>query len=507
MKIRRRLLPLLTLLAATAAAGVASGAAENVNAIARPNIILILADDLGYGDVQALNPSRGKIATPHLDRLSREGMTFTDAHSGSSVCTPTRYGLLTGRYAWRTHLQDGVYDGYPEPLIAADRLTVGHLLQRQGYHTAVIGKWHLGFTVQGGEAAPTVPVSGGAKAAKKSGAAPRGAITANGPLTRGFDRYRGFQHARSMEAYFENDRVAATVTPIDMLPTITRHAVEHVGERAATGQPFFLYFALSSPHSPIAPAKDWQGKSGLNAYADFTTQTDHAVGEVLAAVEQAGIARNTVILFASDNGCSPVADTPALEARGHFASAQFRGYKADIWEGGHRVPLIVRWPDRIRAGSRSETTLCLGDFIATAADLSGAKLPANAAEDSFSFLPDLLGTGRSARTGVVHHSINGRFAIREGPWKLIFCAGSGGWSKPTDVDAQKESLAAVQLYNLDADPGEQDNLAARRPEIVQRLTTLIEDTVARGRSTPGPTQRNDATVVIAKVAAPVAPKK
>jgi arylsulfatase A len=491
---------LLVSLVAFGAGGTAI-AAGSATTTARPNIILILADDLGYGDVQTLNPVRGRIATPHIDRLSREGMTFTDAHSGSSVCTPTRYGLLTGRYAWRTHLQDGVYDGYPEPLIAADRLTVGRLLQSQGYHTAVIGKWHLGFTVQGGE-----PAAPGPKPAKKSGAAPRGAVTANGPLTRGFDRYRGFQHARSMEAYFEDDRVAATVTPIDMLPTLTRHAVEHIGARAATRQPFFLYFALSSPHSPIVPAKDWQGRSGLNAYADFTMQTDHAVGEILAAIEQAGIARNTLVIFASDNGCSPVAETPTLEARGHFASAQFRGYKADIWEGGHRVPLIVRWPEHVRAGARCDTTVCLTDFMATVADLTGVKLPATAAEDSFSFLPDLLGTGRSARGSTVHHSITGRFAIREGGWKLIFCAGSGGWSKPTDAEAERNGLPATQLYHLAEDPAEKENLAARRPEIVQHLTTLLEEIVARGRSTPGAASRNDAPIVITKVAVPATKK-
>ena len=305
----------------------------------RPNIVVILADDLGYGDVQCLNPTRGKIPTPHLDALATRGMTFTDAHSGSSVCTPTRYGLLAGRYAWRTRLQRGVLSDYDTPLIAADRLTLPGLLKKHGYHTACVGKWHLGFTVD-------TPAGKG-----KFAGAPLGARTSNGPTTRGFDTYLGFHHARMMKSVFEDDRVTRIVEPVDMLPLLAEKAAGYVRDRAEADKPFFLYLALSSPHTPIVPSKAWQGKSGLGDYADFVMETDGAVGEVLKALDEAGVADNTLVIATSDNGCSPAAKVDALEAKGHFPSARFRGYKSDMWEGGHRVPFLVRWPGRVKAGS------------------------------------------------------------------------------------------------------------------------------------------------------------
>jgi arylsulfatase A-like enzyme len=441
-----------------------------------PHIVYIIADDLGYGDVQCLNPRRGKIKTPHLDRLAAEGMTFTDAHSGSSVCTPTRYGLLTGRYAWRTRLQSGVLNGYAEPLIAADRLTAPALLKQHGYHTACIGKWHLGFTVSDGSAGQAAGV---------------GAVSTDGPITRGFDTFLGFQHARSMQAFFENDRVTARVEPIDMLPKLARLAAGYVTQRARQGTPFFLYYALSSPHTPIVPSPAWQGKSGLGDYGDFVMETDWAVGEVLAALDQAGIAGDTLVIFTSDNGCSPAAGTGKLEAQGHYPSADLRGYKSDIWDGGHRVPFFVRWPGRVKPASTNAALLCLTDLMATVAEIAGAEIPDNAGEDSISFLPEILGTGRSQRTSAVHHSINGRFAIRDGATKLALCSGSGGWSKePTEGD--------VQLYDLSTDLGERSNLADSRPDDVRRLTALLNQLVADGRSTAGSPQSNDVEVRLVK---------
>lgn len=448
----------------------------------RPNIVVILADDLGSGDVQRLNPNRGKIKTPHLDKLASQGMTFTDAHSGSSVCTPTRYGLLTGRYAWRTRLQRGVLDDYVEPLIAKDRLTLPGLLQGQGYHTACVGKWHLGFTI-----AERGKDNG--KKEKFEGAA-MGSVTRDGPTSRGFDHFFGFHHARMMKSVFENDRVTRLVEPVDVLPLLAQQASAYVAERAKTGKPFFLYLPLSSPHTPIVPSKDWKGRSGLGDYGDFVMETDWAVGEVLAAIEKAGVADNTLVVFTSDNGCSPAAGTAALEKQGHFASAGFRGYKADIWDGGHRVPFLVRWPATVKADSRSDRLVCLTDLFATFAEVVGAKVTAASGEDSVSFLPDLLGKPGKARDAVVHHSIEGRFAIRDGRWKLCLCAGSGGWSKgETD---------APQLYDMLADPGETRNRAAAEPEVVTRLTKLLESYVADGRSTPGEKQKNDVAVVVDK---------
>jgi arylsulfatase A-like enzyme len=344
----------------------------------QPNIVFILADDLGYGDVQAFNPQRGKIKTPNCDRLAAQGMTFTDCHGGSSVCTPTRYGLLTGRYAWRTRLQRGVLDGYPEPLIAWDRLTLPKLLKQQGYHTAAMGKWHLGFTVQEG--------AGGAGKPKTTTASV-GMTTTNGPTTRGFDEFFGFQHSRSMEGFFVNDRVTESVKPVDMLPKLTRLAAEHILQRAKTRQPFFLYLALNSPHTPIVPSLEWQGKSGLGDYGDYVMETDWAVGEVLAALDKAGVASNTLVVFASDNGCSPAAGTQKLESRGHFPSAQSRGYKSDIWDGGHRIPFIARWPGEISAGSRCAAMICLTDFMATTAEILGVRLPGNCGRRQLQFSP------------------------------------------------------------------------------------------------------------------------
>ena len=455
-----------------------------------PNVLLILADDLGYGDVQCLNPERGRIPTPHLDRLAAGGRIFTDAHSGSSVCTPTRYGLLTGRYAWRTRLQSGVLDGgNDEPLIAEDRLTLGSFFQSHGYHTACLGKWHLGFQ---SEAAP-----GGKKAGKGFGKAglPPGATISGGPETRGFDRFEGCSNARTMGSWIEGDRVAASVEPIDVLPRLSDRAVAHLEARAKAGGPFFLYLPLTSPHTPILPTAEWQGKSGLGDYGDFVMMTDAVVGEVLDALERNGLSENTLVIFSSDNGCSPQAGTKELEAQGHYASERYRGYKSDIWDGGHRVPFIAHWPGRIPADSRSDRLFCLTDVFATCAALLGETLPDDAAEDSFSFMPSLFGEADAAqRPPVVHHSIQGRFAIRDENWKLSFCAGSGGWSKPGDKEAEKAGLPRWQLHDLAADPGETRNLLEENPEVAERLAELLRGQIDRGRSTPGPEAKNDVKV-------------
>jgi len=465
----------------------------------KPNIIYILADDLGYGDVQCLNPQRGKIKTPHLDQLAAQGMTFTDAHSNSSVCTPTRYGLLTGRYAWRTRLQNNVLDGYVEPLIAADRLTVPALLKQNGYQTACIGKWHLGFTIEGADKTGYAPGTKKASAEKQLMGAPLGAITHDGPTTRGFDEFFGFHHARMMRSFFEKDRVTQLVEPIEMLPLLIKHSTDRIAKQTKSSSPLFLYLALNSPHDPILPTKEWKGKSGLGDYGDFVMETDSAVGEVLAAIDRAGIADNTLIIFTSDNGCSPVASTNQLEAQGHFASAQFRGYKSDIWEGGHRVPFLVRWPGKVKSGSQCPQTICHTDLMATCAEILGSKLPANAGEDSVSILPRLLAKTQSPTLqATVLHSVNGRFAIRQDHWKLNLCAGSGGWGKPSENAAKTQNLPRVQLYNLSTDIGETHNVQAEHPEIVTQLRSLLDQYISDGRSTPGSKQSNDSQIVVEK---------
>ncbi len=486
--------PLLSVLL-LACIGMAAQAAQT-----KPNIVFILADDLGYGDVQCLNPRRGKVPTPHLDKLAKEGMTFTDAHTSSSVCTPTRYSLLTGRYNWRTTLQKGVLLGYGEPLIAKDRLTVPGLLQQHGYTTACIGKWHLGMGIAQGEPSPVIT---------------------DGPTTRGFGSYFGISASLDMPpfAFIENDRfteplttekkwlrlgpAAASFEAVDVIPTFTKKAVAFINQQAQSQKPFFLYLPLTSPHTPIVPASEWQGKSSIGEYGDFIMQTDWVVGEVISALKKAGIDQNTLLIFTADNGCSKAADIPEMQAKGHFPSGDLRGSKADIFEGGHRVPFFARWPERTKPGSRFDKTICQVDLMATCAEIVSSKLPETAGEDSVSFLSALTGAEQpAARPAVVHHSIEGAFAIREGKWKLALCPGSAGWSEPRPGSPAEKGLPAVQLYDLAADLGETKNLQAEKPDEVTRLTKMLEELIANGRSTPGAVQANDAKVSIIKEAGP-----
>lgn len=464
----------------------ATGASE------RPNIVVILADDLGYGDVQCLNPERGRIQTPHIDQLAAEGMIFTDAHSGASVCTPTRYGLLTGRYSWRTRLQRGVVTGYAPNLIAGDRLTVARMLKSQGYRTAIVGKWHLDFEY-------VDPVTGARlKPPEDQSPPPIGSKIPDGPLSRGFDYFHGFHHSRDMRGIIENDTVIAHDPAINMLPRLARKAVEYVDEQAmdAGGEPFFLYVPLNSPHTPILPTKEWQGKSGLGPYADFVMQTDAVCGAIFDSLDRNRLVKNTLVIFTSDNGCSRAADIPGLQGQGHFPSANMRGSKADIWDGGHRVPFIVRWPETVAAETMSDQLICLTDLMATCAEALGISLPDTAGEDSVSFLPALKGQQIfSTRAGVIHHSIDGHFAYRRGKWKLILARGSGGWSSPKENEVPAGSPVG-QLYDLESDPGEEENLYEERPRVANRLLAKLESDIQRGRSTAGPALKNDVADIL-----------
>jgi len=496
----------------------------------KPNIIFILCDDLGYGDVKCLNPE-GKIATPSFDRLAKEGMIFTDAHSGSSVCTPTRYGVMTGRYAWRSKLQSGVLGGLSPRLIEEGRLTVPSLLKAQGYSTHCVGKWHLGMDwVRTG---PTEELN--IEKAEQVNNVDYAKPITNGPNSVGFDTYFGISASLDMVPYcfIENDHVAANPTEKiklvmnagdrvsytregpgspgfrgeDVLPTFTREAKKVIESKAKQGAPFFLYLPLNSPHTPILPSEKWQGKSGISLYADFVMETDDAIGQIMRATEEAGIAKDTLIIVTSDNGCSPSADYPKLLAAGHNPSYNLRGHKADIFDGGHRVPFIVRWPAKVKGGQTSAQIVCLTDFMATAADAVGVKLPENAAEDSFSILPALLGeSGKPVRQSVIHHSINGSFALREGNWKLELCAGSGGWSAPRPGSPGEKGLPDTQLYNLKTDIAEKDNLQDTNPEIVTKMNAELERIITSGRSTPGAPQQNAVPVVIRKPTPAAQPK-
>jgi len=463
-----------------------------------PNIVFIFADDMGYGDVQVLNPERGKIPTPNMDQLARDGMVFTDAHTTSSVCTPSRYSLLTGRYNWRTQLQQGVLWGYSEALIDDERLTVPALLGKQGYETACIGKWHLGMRLPTVDNGP-LPVG---RSPKSLNIDWTGKIT-DGPTERGFDYFYGISASLDMApyAYIENDRFTTKVIESkrsatgegfvrsEVLPETGRRSADYIRTRDGSA-PYFLYVPLTSPHTPIVPTEEWLGKSGLGKYGDFQMQTDHVIGEIIKAVDESGQRDNTLVIVSSDNGCSKAAGFSKLNQQGHFPSAQYRGSKADIWEGGHRVPFIARWPAAVKPGSTSDATICTTDLIATCAELTDAKLAADAGVDSVSFLPALKGQAIvSERAGIVHHSISGHFAYRKGPWKLLLARGSGGWTSPVEKQAVNDPDG--QLYNLDDDPGETTNLYLTHPEQTARLLAQLTEDVERGRSTPGPDQAND----------------
>jgi arylsulfatase A-like enzyme len=484
----------------------AQGASE------KPNIIYILTDDLGYGDVQALNPEHGKIPTPGMDQLAKQGMVFTDAHTSSSVCTPTRYGVMTGRYNWRSRLQRAVLHGLDQPLIPTNRLTVASLLKEQGYNTAMIGKWHLGLGLVTPEGKPT---SG--KGTPTNNSVDWKARITGGPVDLGFESWYGIAASLDMAPYiyinddhFDGEATAVKefyanrkgpaepdFEAVEVLDTLTEKSTEYIAKQTKDA-PFFMYIPLPSPHTPLVPSPKWQGKSELGVYGDYVMNTDDVIAQITAAVDAAGLGDNTMIIVTSDNGCSKVCDgsrgskggVEFLKKKGHYPNGQYRGSKSDIWDGGHRVPFIVRWPAVVKAGSQSDELICLTDLMATCAELTGATLPDNAGEDSVSFAPALKGESMvSTRKGVVHHSVGGLFAYREGKWKIMLTSGSGGWTN----EKMKDDSPA-QLYDMDADPGEQNNLYKTHPEVFKRLIAQLESDVARGRSTAGIDQKNDVEV-------------
>ena len=477
-----------------------------------PNVIFIMADDLGIGDVSPTNPDC-KIKTPNLQRMADEGITFLDAHSSSSVCTPTRYGVLTGRYNWRSRLARGVLSGTSDHLIPAERATVGHLMKKAGYHTQMIGKWHLGWDWS--------------KVDEKEGKWQNidfSQPVKNGPDINGFDGYYGHSGSLDMPPYVWVDTGKVTAIPtreegatkeespygwyrkgpigpdfkIDkVLPHLFQKSIAHIQARAAdakNGKPFFLYLPLPAPHTPIVPVPPFKGASGINPYADFVMQVDHHIGELLATLKKAGIDNNTLVFFASDNGSSPQANYDILKEHGHHPSAGFRGHKADIYEGGHRVPLIVRWPSGIKGGQQTQALACLTDLYSTLREITGQPTEAQAGEDSFSLVPTFKGKAHTGRKTVISHSVSGSFAIRQGEWKLCLSAGSGGWSDPREAKAKKLKLPAMQLFNLTKDRSEQKNLLEQKSAKVNALLKLLNKEVAQGRCTPGKAVPNDRNV-------------
>lgn len=498
-----------------------------------PNIVFILADDLGYGDVGCYN-SESKVPTPNIDRLAAEGMRFTDAHSPSTVCTPSRYSLLTGRMAFRTGKR-GVFAGIGGPcLIEEGRLTLPQMLREAGYATACFGKWHVGMTFFDAQGTP-VHGSGleAVKRADFSRAIP------DSPIHRGFDRFFGTVSCPTTDwlyAFVDGDRIpvpptkildrgplpkhpysrdnrAGMIAPdfdleeVDLLflAKSTAFLEEHV--RTSPEKPFFLYHAMQAVHLPSFAADEFKGKTEAGPHGDFIFELDHIVGELLRTLERLGVADDTLVMFSSDNGPET---TTTIHMRGdwqHDGARPWRGMKRDQWEGGHRVPFIARWPGRIEAGTTSDELLSLTDVMATCAAIVGAELPDDAAEDSFDMLPVLLGeqTGEPVREYLLQQTISLALSIREGRWKYLDHKGSGGNRYGADTRLAAYTLpdtdpgAPGQLYDLAADPGETTNLYSEQPEVVRRLKRALDEYVASGRSAPrrGHERRPNVVLVLA----------
>jgi arylsulfatase A len=472
----------------------------------KPNVILVMADDLGIGDVSPTNPDC-QIKTPRLQEMANQGLTFLDAHTPSSVCTPTRYGLLTGRYNWRSRLARGVLSGTSSHLIPADRPTLGHLMHKADYHTAMIGKWHLGWDwpKTDGKIDFTKPVTDGPDINGfdqyyghcGSLDMPPYVWVDTGHITAQPDRVEGVTKKESRYGWYRKGPIAADFKIPEVLPHLFDKSIEYVNARAKSareGKPFFLYLALPAPHTPIVPVPPFKGASGLNPYADFVMQTDHLMGQLLDAVKEAGLDDNTLVIFTSDNGCSPEANFDLLKSKGHNPSGKYRGHKADIYEGGHRVPLIVRWPGKVEGGRQTEALACLTDVYATFEAITDQDKQPLGGEDGYSLLPVFEGAATSARDTLISHSIGGSFAIRQGPWKLCLSSGSGGWSAPREDAAKKQGLPAMQLFNLADDPAEKKNLVQDEPEKVETLLRLLNEQVQSGRCTPGEKVKNDRDV-------------
>ena len=479
----------------------------------KPNIIFILADDMGYGDMGCNNPD-SKIPTPNLDRLAEQGMRFTDAHAGSSICTPSRYSILTGRYAWRSRLKRGIVWEWDGPLIERGRPTVASMLRDQGYRTACLGKWHLGWdwpTLDGTHPNEALPFGERDREKRWDFGLENIDYTkrmTGGPLDCGFDSYFGVDVPNfAPYTWFEDDHLTDMPTeekPTDMygnpgkakagwdleqmIPEFTRRAVELITAHSAAQQgheptPYFLYFPLTSPHSPIVPNEQFRGTSGAGNYGDFVCEVDWVVGQVVDALERTGTRDNTLLIFTSDNG--PEDRTPDDEGvyerarqRHHYSNWHLRGVKRDAWEGGHRVPFVASWPDMVPPGSRCDQLIGLGDLMATCAEMIGVELPEGAGQDSVSMLPLLRGrTDTPVRGFAIHHSGSGKFAVRKGHWVFIDApSGDDGNREPDWLKSERGYTPHEfpgELFDLRDDISERRNLYAEHPEVVSELSGIL----------------------------------
>jgi len=487
---------------------------------AKPNIVFILADDLGYGDIGCYNPE-AKAPTPNIDRLAREGMRFTDAHSPSTVCTPTRYSLLTGRMAFRNGMK-GVFTGAGGPcLIKEDRLTIAGMLRDQGYTTAMFGKWHIGLTFYDKDGKPIT--KNGLEAVKRIDYSQP--IT-GGPIDRGFDQFFGTACCPTTDwlyAYIDGDKIPMPPTRIVDRKPLPKHPysrdnrpgmiapgfdLEEVDmvflqkslefleshKQKSPDKPFFLFHSAQAVHLPSFAGRAFKGKTEAGPHGDFIFELDYVVGRLMSKLDQLGYGENTLVIFTSDNGPEVPTVIDMRKTYKHDGARPWRGIKRDQWEGGHRVPFIARWPKKIKDGSTSAQTICLTDVMATCAALTGATIPPNAAEDSYNILPVLLGQAgdKPIREYTLHQTISLALAIRHGNWKYLDHKGSGGnnygregeWGMKQFALPERAPDAPGQLYDLSKDPGETTNLYNEYPEIVKALKGKLEEYKTSGRSAP-----------------------
>ncbi len=478
-----------------------------------PNIVIIYADDMGYGDLSCQNPN-SKIQTPNLDRLAAQGMRFTDAHSSSGICSPSRFALLTGTYHWRR--QHGIVGAFGVPFFKDTDITLPGVLKSEGYRTACIGKWHLGWDwTFHNEPSGEVMQWGKMRKVYLPKDIDWSEPIGGGPLDRGFDYYYGDGTINFPPyAWVENNRLQEAPTeemdinnigfdtkegewefrpgpkvagwnPYDVLPTLTDKTVEWIHNQK-NEQPFFLYFALPSPHAPIIPNDEFDGKSQAGAYGDFIVQTDWVAGQVLKALEEKGIADNTLVIFSADNGTEAYAWQRAVDY-GHFSMGDFRGLKRDVWEGGHHIPFIIKWPGQIESQSISNEVISQVDVMATLVSITGAVLPDHAAPDSYNFLPVLKGEPIDApiRETIIHNTYATKWGMRKGDWLYIDNSSGGHREMPeafknltgyTDFDTQG------LLFNMKDDPEQRINLYGNYPEKIKELAELLKSYRERSSS-------------------------
>ena len=457
---------------------------------ATPNVLLIIADDLGAGDLSGLNPE-SKISTPNVDKLIQESLVFTDAHSASSIGSLARYGLMTGRYCWRSDPNCHTLMGFDLPLIPEGRWTLGDLFQRKGYRSAYLGKWGLGLgwvTKEGKVGEWEAGYSGTGESLNIDFAKP----VKGGPTALGFDYFYGLAGSLDMPpyAYIENDttvgipfsisraggRSGLTVEGfrvVEVMPNMTEKTAGFLKRQAIKSkesekslEPFFLVVSMTAPHVPFVPTDEFAGTSKAGRYGDSVAMVDWSVGKILQSLEKHGFAKDTLVIFTSDNGAAK-SNEEMVEPYNHRPGGKFRGKKGDAWEGGHRVPLIVKWPGVVKPGV-SDAVISQTDLFATFAQILEMELGDNVAEDSLSFYPLLKGdsTEEVIRNTIIHYAAQGRFAIREGKWKLIL--------PPEKVPAGIESENSGELYNLESDLSEKSNLWQNQPALVERLRKLLE---------------------------------